>query len=53
MSAADLVRADELLRALPRYEPSAGAVLETRRALSREIRGPEAGPEVMTLDEVA
>ncbi|MHC4502557.1 MAG: zf-HC2 domain-containing protein [Planctomycetota bacterium] len=43
---------DSALGALPRAEPSARAVLEARRALSRELRG-GSSPEIMTLDEVA
>jgi len=43
---------DAALSGLPRMEPSASAVLATRRALSQEVRG-AAAPEVMTLDEVA
>lgn len=43
---------DARLRMLPRLEPRAGAVLETRRVLSREVRGGGA-PEIMTLEEVA
>ncbi len=43
---------DTALGSLRRAEPSARAVLEARRALSREVRGgPE--PAIMTLDEVA
>jgi len=47
-----LERVDRDLRLLPRPEPSAGAVLAARRAVTRETRG-TGGPEVMTLDEVA
>jgi transcriptional regulator with XRE-family HTH domain len=47
-----LESADAALRALPRMEPPAGAVLNTRRLLSRRVRGADA-PEIMTLDEVA
>jgi transcriptional regulator with XRE-family HTH domain len=43
---------DAALGGLRRAEPSARAVLEARRALSREVRG-TGTPEVMTLDEVA
>ncbi len=42
---------DGRLRQLRRIEPPAGAVLEARRTLSRQVRG--GGPEVMTLGEVA
>ena len=49
---AALRRADRELRLLPRPEPSAGAVLATRRAIAAETRG-SAGPEIMTLGEVA
>jgi len=49
----DAVRAvDAGLRALPRAEPPAAALLRTRRLLSDETRGTRA-PEIMTLDEVA
>jgi len=47
-----LASLDDALRALPRHEPSPGAVLRTRRALSAEVRG-RREPELMTLDEVA
>ena len=47
-----LKRVDAGLRALPRLEPRAAAVLEARRLLSVEVRGRQA-PDVMTLDEVA
>ncbi len=43
---------DEVLRSLPRVEPPASTVLNTRRALSAEVRG-RREPELMTLDEVA
>ena len=48
----DLREADSLMTGLRREEPSAAALLGTRRALSREVRG-GGEPEVMTLDEVA
>ena len=44
--------ADRLLRALPRHEPSARSVWETRRVLATET-GQSTAPEIMTLDEVA
>jgi len=47
-----LEKADAALGSLPRLQPSASAVLKTRRLLSREVRG-GAEPEIMTLDEVA
>jgi len=47
-----LRKADALVQALPRMEPSARASLNVRRAVSKEIRGGDA-PEIMTLDEVA
>jgi hypothetical protein len=47
-----LEEADAALSALQRMEPSASAVLNTRRLLSREIR-PAEEPEIMTLDDVA
>jgi len=47
-----LRRADAGLRMLRRTEPSARALLDTRRRLSQEIRGGEI-PEIMTLDDVA
>ena len=40
------------LRALVPVEPTARAILNARRALSRELRG-GGTPEIMTLDEVA
>jgi transcriptional regulator with XRE-family HTH domain len=43
---------DSALGAVRRDDPSARAVLEARRALSRELRG-GSSPEIMTLDEVA
>ena len=43
---------DAALGSLRRAEPSARAVLEARRALSREVRG-GGEPAIMTLDEVA
>lgn len=43
---------DRTLPVLPRNEPSARALLNVRRALSAELRG-EAGPDVMTIEEVA
>lgn len=48
----DLRETDSLMTGLRREEPSAGAVLEARRALSREVRGGR-DPEVMTLEEAA
>ncbi|MHC5056602.1 MAG: anti-sigma factor [Planctomycetota bacterium] len=48
----DLREADTVMTGLRREEPSAAAVLETRRALSREVRGC-GEPEIMTLDEAA
>ncbi len=42
---------EAVLRRLTRAEPSARAVLKTRRAVSRELEGE--APEIMTLDEVA
>lgn len=44
--------ADAQLAALPRMQPSADALLTTRRALSEITRGGHA-PEIMTLEEVA
>jgi len=49
---ADIREADSLMTGLRREEPSASALLETRRALAREVRG-RGGPEIMTLDEAA
>ncbi len=46
-----LERTDAALAALRPAAPPAAAVLAARRALAREVRG--AGPEVMTLEEVA
>ena len=43
---------DAGLRLLPRLEPRAAAVLQSRRLLSREVRGADA-PEIMTLEEAA
>ena len=43
---------DSALDSPRRAEPSARAVLEARRAISREVRGTNS-PEIMTLDEVA
>ncbi len=43
---------DSALGSPRRAEPSARAVLEARRAISRELRG-TSSPEIMTLDEVA
>ena len=40
------------LRGLPRLEPPASTVINTRRVLSQQVRGVHA-PELMTLDEVA
>ncbi|MHC4250636.1 MAG: anti-sigma factor, partial [Planctomycetota bacterium] len=48
----DLREADSAMAGLRREEPSAGAVLETRRALSREVRG-RSEPDIMTLEEAA
>jgi len=39
------------LASVPRFEPSAAALLKVRKALSRRVRGEER--EVMTLEEVA
>jgi len=50
---AALRRAESALAALPAPRASAGALLAIRRELAREVRGAGAGPEVMTLDEVA
>jgi hypothetical protein len=47
-----LSQVDAALKLLPRTEPSAAALLKTRRILSAEIRG-SAAPEIMTLDDVA
>jgi len=44
--------ADAAVRAWPRHEPSAGAVLAARRALAEEIRRP-ASPEILTLEDIA
>jgi hypothetical protein len=43
---------DTRLTRLRQHVPAAGAVLETRRLLSREVRG-TGGQEVMTLEDVA
>jgi len=45
-------KADTVLCLLKRAEPSAQALLNTRRLISEEIRAPQA-PEIMTLDDVA
>jgi len=47
-----LRKVDATLRVLPRMEPSARAILNTRRLLAREVRRGDA-PEIMTLDDVA
>jgi hypothetical protein len=48
----DLREADAVMANLRREEPSAAAVLDTRRAISREVRGQDES-EIMTLDEAA
>jgi len=49
---AALSEVDVLLRSLPRIRPTAGAIFEARKVLSRELRD-DAAPEIMTLEEVA
>ena len=44
---------DIALSELPRLEPSAEALLHTRRALSAEVRAVPPPPELMTLGDVA
>jgi len=48
----DIREADSLVKGLRRHGPSPEALLETRRALSREVRG-RGDPEIMTLEEAA
>ena len=47
-----LTRADTALGRVTPHQPSAAAMLDARRAIADEVRGPQAG-EIMTLDEVA
>jgi len=49
---ADIREGDSILKGLRREEPSAEAILNTRRALSRAVRGARES-EIMTLAEVA
>ena len=43
---------DAILPTIPRLQPGTQAILDTRRLISREIRGDDI-PEIITLDEVA